>query len=88
MQSDMEMLDIKESVNALISNSESSSEDFDNKAAYSYFEITLTSVVNIINKFVLIDYSEIAYRTFEEMRKLIGQFETLKKSFYKNVQTS
>lgn len=49
------MLDVKESMNALISHSEASSDEFNNKTAYSYFEITLSGLVGLVNKFVQID---------------------------------
>jgi hypothetical protein len=74
------MLDIKESVNALISDASSNN-------AYSYFEITLSSLVGVINKFVQIEQAEILDRNFEEMRKLVGQFESIKKNFDKNLQS-
>lgn len=54
------------------------------KSAYSYFEILLNSLANLINKFISIDRAEIAFSNFESMRNLVGSFENLKNSYNKN----
>lgn len=61
-----------------------SGEDF-GKTAYSYFEILLNSLANLINKFISIEKTEIAQSNFELMRNLVGSFENLKISYNKNL---
>lgn len=84
-QSDFELLEIKDTINSLTS-VKSYSEDL-GKTAYSYFEILLNSLANLINKFISIENPEITRQNFEKMRELVGSFEKLKQSFAKNLES-
>ena len=85
LQSDFELLEIKDTINSLTS-VKSYSEDL-GKTAYSYFEILLNSLANLINKFISIENPEITRHNFEKMRELVGSFEKLKQSFSKNLES-